>query len=126
VVTAEDFLANVRRVSSDPDWPPSGRLHLSDLRNVSADVSIDVGTIKKAVDIYVQKPERIADLKVAIVASEVFAKAAIFERLMSLYRLSVIVFNSLDTACTWLGIDADEAERTLQEMGAQSRAGPNA
>lgn len=44
VVTADAFLAHVRRLSSDADWPPSRRLHLSDLRHTALDASMDEAT----------------------------------------------------------------------------------
>ena len=34
-----------------------------------------------------------------------------------------MVLNALDTACTWLGIDEEICERTIQELRAQARTG---
>jgi hypothetical protein len=111
VITADAFLAHVRRLSADADWPPSRRLHLSDLRNAALDASMDEATIEKAAEIYGKHQNKIANMKVAIVAGEPFNKAVIFERAISRYGATAIVFNFLDTACTWLGIEAAEIER---------------
>jgi hypothetical protein len=58
-------------------------------------------------------------MKTAIVAADAFEKAVTFERFIYRY-MSVIVFNSLNTACVWLGIQTDEAERALQSLRAQA------
>jgi hypothetical protein len=118
-VTADEFLAHVQRLFSDAEWPPHRRLHLSDLRAASVGTSIDEATLQTAADLYGKHP-KVASLKVAIVAGEAFEKAVIFERFVYRHVPSVIVFNSLNTACVWLGIDAGEAERTLQSLRAQS------
>jgi hypothetical protein len=52
VVTADDFLAHVRRLCSDADWPSPKRLHLSHLRFTSLDASMDAAIIEKAAHIF--------------------------------------------------------------------------
>jgi hypothetical protein len=124
VVTAEVFLAHARQLRSDADWPPDRHLHLSDLRTASLDVSIDEGTLAAVADLYGGHP-KIATLRAAIVAGEAFKKAVVFEHLISRYRLSVIVFNTLVGACTWLGINVDHAEQTLRQLRVQARGVTN-
>jgi len=86
------------------------------------DSSIDDGIFEQITDLVGKHLNRFANLKVAIIAiaSVPFRKALIFERCMSRYPLSVIVFNSLNTACIWLGIGIQEAERALQQLRDQS------
>lgn len=86
VVTADDFLAHVRRLSSDADWPPSSRLHLSDLRMTSLDASLDEAVIEKAANLYGQHRHKIANMRVAVVAGEAFRKAVVFERALQQSR----------------------------------------
>jgi hypothetical protein len=64
-------------------------------------------------------------MKVAIVAGNTFLKAVAFERVLLRYGASVIVFNSLDTAGTWLGIEVDAVECTLQQLRVQARGRTN-
>ncbi len=123
VVTADAFLAHVRRLSGDADWPPPKRLHLSDLRAASLDVSMDEAIIEKAAEIYGTHQDKIAGMKVAIVAGEPFNKAVLFERAIARYGATAIVFNFPDTACKWLGVDHEEVKRTLQQLRAPSRGG---
>jgi hypothetical protein len=116
VVTAEEFLAHVRRLVSDEDWPPGRRLHLTDLRDTSLDASMDESTIQKAADNYGKYPEKIKGMKVAIVASDAFSKAVVFERIITQYGATAIVFNFLNTARIWLDIDDDDIKRSLQQL----------
>jgi hypothetical protein len=102
------------------------RLHLADLRVASDDASIDDGVLAQAADLYARHRDRIAGMKAAIVAGPVqaYTKAVAVERRLSRYGASVFVFNALDTACTWLGVNPDEVDRTLQGLrpGPGSRA----
>ena len=104
VVTADEFLAHIRRLSSDTDWPPPRRLHLSDLHTASLDASMDEAILQAAAHLYGQHLDKIASMKVAIVANSAFWKAVEFERIISQYGAFAIVFNALPTACTWLNL----------------------
>ncbi len=125
LITADEFLAHAQRLLSDPAWPPRGGLHLTDLRFGRLHDSLDTATIEKMARMYGKHP-MIVSVKMAIVASEEFTKASVFEHILLQYRPSVIVFNSLDTACTWLGIDTCATEKILANMKAPSARGANA
>lgn len=115
-VTAEEFLAHVQSLSSDPGWPPApeGR-QLCDLRIASLDGSIDGGVLEKAASLYGEHPG-IDTLRVAIVADEAFRKAVRFDELYSRQGGKSIVFNALATACSWLGLSAADIEKELAEL----------
>ncbi len=123
IVTSDEFLAFVRMLLSDPDWPPSRRAQLVDLRTVRADASLDNAVIEQAVKLYAADLERLRGLKFGVVASDEFAKAVHFQELISRYGVSGIVFNSLSTACVWLGIDLVEAEGIFEELEDSSEIG---
>ena len=118
-VTADQFLAHVRRLTADPDWPPDGKRHLSDLRTAVFDASIDNDVLKTAADLYGRHPE-IQHLRAAIVATDSFVQAGVFERFITPYGPCVFVFITLNPACAWLGIDAAEAERILRTLRRQA------
>jgi len=118
LVTADEWLAHVRRLLADADWPPDRRRHLSDLRTATPDASIDEVVLKQAADLF---GPQVANLRAAIVAGDAFEKAGIFERLITRYRPFVFVFNTLNPACGWLGIDVADAQRTLESLRAQAR-----
>jgi hypothetical protein len=81
---------------------------------------MDAAAIKKAADLYGMHREKIEGMKAAIVAGEAFRKAVEFENIISRYGARVITFNILSTACTWLDMDADDIERSLQELSLPS------
>ena len=114
-VTADEFLAHVRRLTADPDWPPDGKRHLSDLRTAIVDASIDDDVLRTAADLFGRHP-KIQNLRSAIVATNSFVKARVFERFVTPYGPFVFVFITLNPACAWLGIDAAEAERILRTL----------
>jgi hypothetical protein len=120
-VTAAEFLGHVQRLISDPEWPPAGKLHLVDLRTASVDDSIDDAVLEQAAELYGQQP-KVADVRAAIVAGGEFLKAGAFERWTLRYPMFVFVFNTLQPACEWLGIDPDEAERLLQRLRESTKA----
>jgi hypothetical protein len=118
LVTADEWLAHVRRLLADADWPPDRRLHLSDLRTATPDASIDEVVLKQAADLF---GPQVANLRAAIVAGDAFEKAGIFERLITRYRPFVFVFNTLNPACGWLGVDVADAQRILESLRAKAR-----
>ena len=112
----------MRRLVADPDWPAKKRLHLTDLRTTSA-MNIDETTLKKVVAFVGKFPNKIAKMKMAMVADEAYQKSNIFQHLMSTFPLTVIAFNSLETACTWLGLNAQNTELALQQLRVRLRGG---
>src|ERR1041385_1355213 len=120
LVTADEFLSHVQRLITDAAWLPQKYSHLSDLQTASLAAAIDETVLAKAADLFGKHP-KLANLKGAIIANQEFRKATVFERLISRYEPSVIVFNDLETACTWLGIDVNRVTQTLQSLRSQSR-----
>lgn len=118
LITADDFLAHAQRILADPAWPPRKGHHLTDLRFGRLDDSLDEAALQNMARMYGNHPQ-INSVKMAIVASEEFSKAAIFEHTLLQYRPSVIVFNSLDTACAWLGIETGVAENIFAKLKAE-------
>jgi len=120
VVAAEPYIAHVKRLLADPDWPPARGLHLSDLRTASLDSTINKTALEKAVAMFRMHP-KIPTVKTAIVAHGAFQKALLYERLVAPIEPSVIVFHNLDTACIWLGTDPAAAARELNSLRARAR-----
>ncbi|HEX2698378.1 MAG TPA: hypothetical protein VHM28_11780 [Anaerolineales bacterium] len=115
VVTADEYLAHVRELLSDPDWPARRFLHLCDLQTTSLDASINEAVLKEAADLYGTHP-MISRLKIAIIAGEAFVQAVAFESMLAQYHATTIVFNSPATAYTWLGVDPGKVTQALQSL----------
>ena len=117
VVTADEFLAHIRRLSSDTDWPPPRRLHLSDLHTASLDASMDEAILQAAAHLYGQHPDKIASMKVAIVATSAFWKAVEFERITVVSRESIsTMMNYQPTPCKGTSARASTAT-TVHAVG---------
>ena len=115
MVTAEEFLAHTHKLSTDSHWPPSKYLHLADLRTATLHESVNQDILLKIAEMYSVHP-KVRSFKVAIVApAEAFNKALVFQRLVQTY-MSVIVFFSFNTACVWLDIGQEKADRTLDSL----------
>jgi hypothetical protein len=98
-VTAEGWLAHIRTMTTEPDWPVVTRV-LCDLRSVADLSSLGDAEITQAVALYSLAPGNLAAKRAAVAASEAFQAA------IARFGPSVIVFNTLDTACIYLGVDA--------------------
>jgi hypothetical protein len=120
LIGAGEYLSHVDRLLSDPDWPPSRGLHLSDLRSVVLDPTIDESVLEKAANLFSRHP-KISTVKTAIVAHQAFEKAVTYEHLISKFEPSMIVFHNLITACTWLGIDAEATRQVLDVLRISTR-----
>lgn len=115
MVTAEEFLAHTHKLSTDSHWPPSKYLHLADLRTATLHESVNQDILLKIAEMYSVHP-KVRSFKVGIVVTaEAFYKAEAFQRLVQTY-MSVIVFFSLSTACDWLNISQENADRTLGSL----------
>ena len=115
MVTAEEFLAHTHKLSTDSHWPPSKYLHLADLRTATLHESVNQDILLKIAEMYSVHP-KVRSFKVGIVVTaEAFYKAVAFQRLVQTY-MSVIVFFSLSTACDWLNISQENADRTLDSL----------
>jgi hypothetical protein len=125
-VTSDDLMAHILRLNSDPGWPPPRRRHLADLSTAQPDASIDPAFISQLFDLIAAQAHHLAGMKLAFVAGEFFWRAGAIEPLNARYQASVIVFNSLDRACAWLGVPEEEVRRELEHMRAELRGGVDA
>lgn len=114
-VTQAELLAHFRKQMNDPAWPTPGKLQLVDLRSARGD-SITTGMLQEVAELRGCTRQKNAGLKMAIIAGDEFTNSSFFAQLLEKYYIAVIVFNSLDTACTWLGIDPREVDKELADL----------
>lgn len=122
LVTADMFLAQVQRLTADPDWPPAQRLHLTDMSTVTLHSSMDEATIEKAAHLYGAHPDKILGMRIAIVVPEAHAEAGVFERVLTPYGATICRFNLLNIACAWLGLDFNRIRSEVHQLHSQSDA----
>ena len=121
-VTVADWRGHLQAIFDDPDWPV-GPLNLTDLR--SADISsITAADREDIVAMYVPHLDKLRGMKSAAVAGDNFEPSTEFESQNQPPGLSLIVFNDLLNACTWLGADKAVAQATITELRLELRSQP--
>jgi hypothetical protein len=118
-VTADDWRAHLEAMFDDPEWPVGSR-NLTDLR--SADVStITPEDRAQIVTMYGPHADKVRGMKSAAVAGDNFDVSREFESEKEPAGMSLIVFNDLLNACTWLGVDKNVAQTTVTELRQEIR-----
>ena len=106
-----------------PNGPPREGRHLADLRSAILDRLAVSYAVEDAVDLFGTHP-KVEGLRVAIVAGDALVQAAVdafietgvFERLIPEHRPLILVFDRLNPACEWLGVDASHVGRSLESL----------
>jgi hypothetical protein len=114
-ITLEEFLEHERRHLQDPKFPISAKI-LVDITRASFDLSIGESEIQSFVDLYRHHRDKVAGARIAIVAGKDFGRASLYGRMAEKHMINVIVFNSLQSACVWLGIDTKEIRQELDRI----------
>jgi hypothetical protein len=114
-ITRDLLIDHQKRSLSDESIQP-GRIELVDVTRATG-AAIGEKELKEFTDYYREHPDRARSVRIAIVASgDGFDKARIFERLSVPHLITVVVFNEIDTACTWLGVDEAEVRSMIREI----------
>ena len=120
-VTWEDWKAHAQALTTDPNWHVISRF-MADVQTVSDTSTIGEGELEQAVAILHSNPDTLIRKRSAVVASEEFWRASKFREILSQTGIESVVFNNLDTACLFLGINLAETHQTMQELRAQLRS----
>jgi hypothetical protein len=117
-VTHDELLAHERRHLSDP-LIKAGASVLVDAERAQFGTTTD--EIKDVVALYGQIVGRLKVGRMALLVNkETYQRALIFLKEVEGYGVKVIVFSTLDVACTWLGLDVHVARKQLQTLQAES------
>jgi hypothetical protein len=118
LVTGGDWVNHVRQQVSDPEWPAGDR-SLTDVQQVSRDSSIGKAEMEQVTALYRAQPAKLAQGRAAVVASKDFELSPLFRIFTSRHGFRLIVFYDMALACKWLGLDANEAERSVARLRAK-------
>ena len=120
-VTHDELLAHERRHLSDPSIK-AGASVLVDAERAQFGTSVE--QVKDITALYGQAIGRLKVGRMALLVNkQTYERALMFLKEVEGYGVKVIVFNSLDIACTWLGLDVNVARKQLQLLQAQSAQG---
>jgi hypothetical protein len=104
-LTPKEIIDYVKKTKANTEIK-DGHKELFDVRFITeSKVTIEsfAGIIKEVI----ADEKRMSSNKIAIVASrlELFDKAKFYEKAMTAKKQNIIVFNTIETAKTWLGVD---------------------
>jgi hypothetical protein len=123
IVTKQDRQRHIAELAADPEWGAQ-LLLLTDLTGISASHRPSPNEVLESAAEFAEKlAAPVRDAKWAIIASETFVLAQRFGSYLEEEIRRLIVFNDLDTACTWLGVDPVVVRRQVDELRAELRAG---
>jgi hypothetical protein len=122
VVTAEDFFDCARRQGDDPDWHRATRSLTDAGSAVTKDVPSE--TRDSLAAMYARLRAEDQTLMAAIVAGQDFEQASRYGEIRTGVGSRTIAFNSIATACTWLGVDLSTTSATIAELRKSLRASP--
>jgi hypothetical protein len=115
-VTTDDRKQHIAELAADPEWGARGLL-LTDLRGISATYRPSAKEVLDAAAEFAAKlAAKVRNAKWAMVAGETFVLAQRFGTYLEEEVPRLIVFNDLDTACTWLGVDPAAARVVIDEL----------
>jgi len=120
VVTWQAWLNQIEKITSDPLWQSSHRF-LADLRSVTDTSTIGLAEVAEAVKAFSADRNSLLYKRGAVIALNEFVRARTFADLLARFGTSVVIFNNLDTACLYLGLDVLETGRMLKGLRRQLR-----
>lgn len=113
-VSLDELAAHKQRLFSDPSIQ-AGASVLSDFTRAEIQISPDGVRRLSAMD--VDSPGNSAIHRYAFLVNyDVYDKAQLFAEEVNKHGKSVIIFNSLEVAATWLGMDLVEIREILQSI----------
>ncbi len=119
-VTPEQWREQLGRIIADPSFPP-GPLMMADLSTADAVPTITTDVIEEMSRRWREHVANLGKMQWAIIPNEAWDKARHFEFGLEGSGIRTMVFNETSIACTWLGLDTDDARTILKDLRADLR-----
>jgi len=119
-VVWEDWLRHLRDIMADPDCRSVPRF-IADLQSVTNTSTIQAKEVELAAVELAENSEGLPIKTGAVVATKEFRRAHKFLEILKGFGASTVVFNTVDTACLFLGIDSTETRETIEQLRSQLR-----
>jgi hypothetical protein len=113
----EEFVR--RRLSDDPSWP-AGRRRLADLTTFDPSL-LSPTDVEAITPLYRDRLRNLVGSRQAIVATHGWEIAREFERRIDRFGATTVVFNDLEAASAWLGIDPVSTRQVITALRAGLR-----
>jgi len=115
-ISHDEVLAHERRHLSDSSVIPGASVLVD---AISASFETMPEMVQEVTDLYRRPVETLKVGKVALlVSASAYDHVQLYEKQASESGVRVIMFNSLDVACTWLGIDGTRARQEFEKLRA--------
>ena len=122
-ITWDYWQEHLRRIFSDPAYAPM-QMQISDLRFSSISPTISNDEIQAMRDLLADQRERLSLKKIAMVAGDDWRKLKLAEFALHTISINSIVFNDLNTACLWLGVNVVEVGQEIKRLRIKLRQNP--
>jgi hypothetical protein len=120
-VSGAEWKQNVgKRLDDDPAWP-RGRRRLIDLTTLDPS-EITTSDIEVVIAVGRERIHHVAGSRQAVVAVLAWDLAQEFARRSTELGATTIVFDRLEPACAWLGVDPASARPVARQLRAELRA----
>jgi hypothetical protein len=120
-VTPADWRRHIQELAADPGWTRS-QCFLADLQTTTDTSSIGSGQVDIAATALGMEDGLLTGKRSAVVASLEFWRAQRFAEVVTGFGVTSVVFNSVDTACIFLGLDVTDTRQTLERLRVALRA----
>lgn len=119
-ITSDEGRLHMAALAADPEWA-AGRSIVIDLTRVAA-TPTPAGDVAESAEAFLQNLAGPAlQAKWAIVADQTFERARAFGERVEYAVPRLIVFNNLETACTWLGVDPADVRAIAEDLRREIR-----
>jgi hypothetical protein len=114
VITHEELITHEQRQLQDTSIKP-GAAVLADAREATFET--EAPDVHELSDLYGRSdnPARMGRCAL-LVNDETYRRAQLFAKQSQQHAITIIIFNALDTACKWLGLDADQAREEIKHI----------
>lgn len=114
-VAREALFEGERRLLTDPKLPSAPQVFV-DITRASFETSIGEKEFQHLADLYQLHRDKTAGARVAILAGKDFERASLHGRVAEREKVNVMVFNTFNTACLWLGVKESEVREGLERI----------
>jgi len=119
--TAEKWLDQARQLVAQPDWRAISRL-IADVHTAANPDTIGDKAMEAVAALFGTQLETVRKKRIAVLASDLFGRTRTLSTLLAPLGVSMVVFNHLDTACTFLGINPADTQQTLEQLRLKLRS----
>ena len=120
-INADEWLNQAHQTMAQPEWRAISRL-IVDVHTASKNDSIGMKEMEAVAALFGMEAPAATKKRVAAIANHLFGRARTFSSLVSPFGVSMVVFNHLDTACAFLGLDPGSTEQILEQLRRRLRS----